>query len=69
MFQEAQITQSPISEWAFFTRWEEDEILATYIIPHVEAVARAPQRIWHEGRCYFGLAAPSEPPEDAGGMG
>lgn len=49
--------QSPIPEWAFFRPWEEDEILATYIIPRVEAMRRAPQWLWHEGRCYFGMAA------------
>lgn len=48
-------SRSPIPEWCFFRPWEEDEILATYIIPRVESVRRAPQWLWHEGRCYFGL--------------
>lgn len=47
--------QSPFSEWSLFRPWEEDEILATYIIPRVDAVRRAPQWLWHEGRCYFGM--------------
>ena len=46
--------QSNLADWSFFLPWEEDEILATYIIPHVETVARAHQWLWHEGRCYFG---------------
>ena len=45
----------PSMEWTYFLPWEEDEIIATYIIPHVESVRRAPQRLWHEGRCYIGL--------------
>jgi len=62
MTDDAHAGHRPVSEWCFFLPWEEDEILATYIIPRVEAVRRAPHWLWHEGRCYFGLAAR---PEDA----
>ena len=47
--------QAPVPDWSFFLPWEEDEILATYIIPQVEAATRAPRWLWNEGRCYFGL--------------
>jgi hypothetical protein len=45
-----------IPNWPVFFPWEEDELLATYVIPHIEAVARTRNWLWHEGRCYFGLA-------------
>ncbi len=48
--------QSNMAEWSFFLPGEEDEILATYIIPRVETVARAHRWLWHEGRCYVGRA-------------
>ena len=60
MTQEGHVPQSPLSEWSLFLPWEEDEILNTYIIPRVEAVRRAPQWLWHEGRCYFGIAPRDE---------
>lgn len=50
------------AEWSFFLPGEEDEILATYIIPHVETVARAHRWLWHEGRCYVGRAFGDEEP-------
>ena len=55
-------SQSNISDWSFFLPGEEDEILATYIIPHVESVARAHQWLWHEGRCYFGRVPREDDP-------
>ena len=66
MTDDAQADSHIFPNWPVFFPWEEDELLATYIIPHVEAVTRTRQWLWHEGRCYFGLA-PRE--EDTGGPG
>lgn len=60
MVDDAEHSSSALRGWCTFRPWEEDELIASYIIPHVETVARTHRWLWHEGRCYLGLAPRAE---------